>query len=109
MAHSWATLSPAARLLIGSGAPPQARIAEVAGLSVSQVCRSLAGLRPLRPEVLEVIRRECGPVVADRIAVLAAEARAERGRERAGGAAGGRPWRRAPPPPPRPPCAAASR
>jgi hypothetical protein len=83
-------LSPAARALIGGGGL-QADIARLAGLSPSQISRSLAGLRPLRPEVLEVIRRECGPVVADRIAVLAAEARAERRRERAGGAAGRRP------------------
>jgi hypothetical protein len=85
MASARNPLSPAARLLIGSAAPTQARIAQLASVSLSQVSRSLAGLAPLRPEVLAVIRSVCGPVVADQVAALAAEARARRRRPDRGG------------------------
>jgi predicted transcriptional regulator len=79
MAHrrSWSA-SPAAVALIAAGGLTQSRIADLAETSVATVSRCLAGLVPMRPEILAVIRAAHGSEIAERIRSLAAAARHER-------------------------------
>ncbi len=69
--------SPAAVALREHGAPTLERLGELAGISDASVSRSLAGLSPVDPRLVGVLRAVLGPAVAQEVLDLAEIARRE--------------------------------